>query len=354
MVNNNFSEKIQPIYEKLIGSDNPIEQIQAVYELGNLPSEDDTLEAIIRGLLVPDSDIKLAILDILMQPDFFGVAIVQPVIDLLEDEDMEIRKQAVEILGMTKDGRAVPPLISSLKDPEPDVRFCSMAALANVGDINASSHIEECMDSENWQDRYYAIDAIGMIANPAAAGSFLKAFDDEHPKVRENAALSAGFYDRHPEVRSKLIELLDDDELEVQAAAAFILGDFKCKEAIPQLCDFLKSESEDLILIAIESLSKIKDPSTISALIGLLDHPAREISVATQEALDVFRNIVIIEPLVEALKNDVIVKYIEHRLRKFPEQPGKKKNPERSLSSLKLPMWLEMLLHEILINGQEN
>ncbi|UYP44909.1 hypothetical protein NEF87_001194 [Candidatus Lokiarchaeum ossiferum] len=354
MVNQTFSPKIQPIYEKLIGCDNPIEQIQAVYELGNLSSEEDALEAILRGLLLPDSDIKLAILDILMQPEFFGEAIVQPIIDLLGDEDMEVRKQAIEILGMTKDNRAVPPLISSLHDKEPDVRYCAMASLANIGDKNASSHLESCIDSDNWQDRYYAIDSIGMIANPAAAGSFLKAFNDENPKVRENAALSAGFYDRHPEVKAKLIELLDDEELEVQGAAAFMLGEYKCKDAVPQLCDFLKTDTEDLILIAIESLSKIRDPTSISALIGMLDHGAPEISIAAQEALDVFRNIVIIEPLVDALKHDVIVRYIEHRLRKFPEQPGKKKNPERSLSSLKLPMWLEMLLHEILINGQEN
>ena len=71
------------------------------------------------------------------------------------------------------------------------------------------------------------------------------------------------------------------------------------------------------------------------------------------EALDVFRNILIIEPLVESIKNDVVVKYLAHRLKKSFYKSGKKIKPERSLKKLKLPMWLEMLLNEVIIDENE-
>ncbi len=352
-INNNFSSKVQIVFEKLIGGDNPIEQIQAAYELGDLSDEEDALDALLMGLLVPDSDVKMTVLDILIHPEFFGEQIVQPVTDLFNDEDEDIRKKAAEVLGMTKDTSAIPSLIKSLEDSSPEVRFCSMASLANIGDLDSAVSLHKILDSDNWRDRYHVIDAIGMIANPKSSEAFLKAFEDKNAKVRENAALSAGFYDKDPLIKAKLLRMLDDEEISVQGAVAYTLGDFKCKEAIPHLLDFLKSEYEDLILVAIEALAKIKDPNSINALIEALEYPANEISLAAKEALDVYRNILIIEPLVDAVKNDVVVKYLAHRLKKSFFKSGKKIKPERSLKKLKLPMWLEMLLNEVIIDENE-
>ena len=82
-------------------------------------------------------------------------------------------------------------------------------------------------------------------------------------------------------------------------------------------------------------------------------HPAREVSVAAQETLDVFNNPDLIEPLVDAIKKDVIIEYIQHRMQKFPGPKGKKFNISRYIRGLQLPIWMESLLDEIIISYKE-
>jgi len=180
----------------------------------------------------------------------------------------------------------------------------------------------------------------------------LKALNDPHYKVRENAVLSIGHFNE-PQIVEKLLLLLEDETIEVQAAAAYILGDFKCKSAVIPLIDFCKSNSKDLVLISLESLSKIKDPESIPAIINVLYHPAREISVVAQETLDVFDNTDLIEPLVNAMKENMLIEYIQHRIQKFPGPKGRRFNIRRYIRGLQLPIWMESLLDEIIISYKE-
>ena len=85
----------------------------------------------------------------------------------------------------------------------------------------------------------------------------------------------------------------------------------------------------------------------------MLNHPEREISATAQETLDVFDNSDLIEPLVEAMKKDVIIEYIKHRIQKFPAPKGKRFNIRRYIRGLQLPIWMESLLDEIIISYKE-
>ena len=347
-----MDESVESLFEKLMGSDNPLEQIQVAYALSNHPSKKKALNSLIKALVIPDVDVKLTILDIFLQPDFFGEEIVLPVSNLLKDEDIEVKKHAAEILGGSKDKRLVASLINTLNDKNQEVRYSVMAALANIGDVSASIALESFMKSENWEDRFYAIDAIGMLADESSIPIFLEAFNDPNPKVKENAILSAGHYN-YPRIIEKLLSMLEDDAIEVGAAAAYMLGDFKCKSAVKPLIDLCKSNFKDLVWISLESLSKIKDPESIPAIISVLNHPAREVSVVAQETLDVFDNNDLIEPLIDAMKKDVIIEYLRHRMQKFPGPKGKRFNIRRYIRGLQLPIWLESLLDEIIISYKE-
>ncbi|MHA1561642.1 MAG: HEAT repeat domain-containing protein [Promethearchaeota archaeon] len=141
-----MAETVEILFEKLMGSDNPLEQIQAAYALSNHPSKKMALNSLIKGLVIPDADVKLTILDILLQPDFFGEEIVLPISNLLKDEDSEVKKHAAEILGTTKDKRIVASLINTLNDENSEVRHTVMAALANIGDISALSALESIIN----------------------------------------------------------------------------------------------------------------------------------------------------------------------------------------------------------------
>ena len=71
--------------------------------------------------------------------------------------------------------------------------------------------IEPFLSSTIWEDRFHAVDAIGMLANIDSVPALLKIFDDPHQKVRENAALPVR-PKNNSRKRQKLLKLLDDDK----------------------------------------------------------------------------------------------------------------------------------------------
>jgi HEAT repeat protein len=343
-----FSPSIQKIFQKLVGSSDPLEQIQAAYKLSQSDNKEEALEALKRGLILEDPDLKLAILDIFLQPEFLDGEIIEPLKNLLKDNSSEVRMQAAEMLGTLKDEVAIDSLVANLNDEDPQVRYTIMAALASIGNPSIAKDIEPFLQSKIWQDRFNAVDAIGMLANLDSIHVLIGALNDPHPNVRENAAIHVGHFNFSP-IQETLLILLDDDVLAVQAAATYTLGEFAYKDACLPLLDFLKSDSHDLILVTIEALSKIQDERSIPGLVEMLYHNTKAISLAAQEALDVFPNMSLLEPLINALKEDVILRYIEHRLKIYPEEKNGQKRTKTLLMKHQVPMWLEMLLYEVLI-----
>ena len=361
-----YSPVIQPIYDRLTQDNDPLAQIQAAYELGNFQNTSETsnaLKALLQGLSVADQDVRLTILDVLMGPDFFGPQIVDRLIEILEvDKDLEVRKQTVEMLGSIKDKRAVKPLIQRLDDEAPEIRHCAMASLANTGDHEALPFITTKLSSDDWEDRFFAVDAVGMFGNEKSIPGLVNILGDPHPRVRENAAISVGHFNV-PAIREKLIQLISEgEELEeggvkkeegVIGAAIYTLGEFKCKEAVMPIINFLRQEkdSAELVLVSIEALAKIKDPQSIPVLVEQLDSPFPEIYLAVRDALDGFRNLVMLEPLMNAIKQTKIVQYITHRLGKFPNSPPISSLDQKNginLSNLQLPAWIELFIKDLL------
>ncbi len=60
----------------------------------------------------------------------------------LKSEDWRIRRQAVRLLGMLKDGAALPWIDSALRDPIPRVRRAAARALAVHGTTEALCYLE--------------------------------------------------------------------------------------------------------------------------------------------------------------------------------------------------------------------
>jgi HEAT repeat protein len=336
--------QIQKLFEQLINSENPLLAIQAVYSLGELGS-DGALDALLKGLVLPDSEVKLIILDTLSKAEFFNEKIVGPVSALLSDEDTEVILQAIELLGTSKSKDAVPSLINLLNDEMAEICYKSMEALAAIGDLDAVKPLERFLESKKWEDRYYAVDALGMLGDPNSVEKIAETLQDSNPKVREMAALSVGLYNS-PLIIDKLMRLLNDSKPEVQAAAIYTLGEMRVQAAVPTMLILLDTDLIDIILVIIEALTKIRDPTSIPALIDLLDFPALDVVKTAQQALDVFESAHLIEPFIHAILYDEKVLYLLHRL----DQVSIDK-----IQSMKLPTWAETFLNELkLIEKEKN
>jgi HEAT repeat protein len=119
----------------------------------------------------------------------------------------------------------------------------------------------------------------------------------------------------------------------------------KCRESIPSLMEMLESDIGDLVIVASEALSKVRDPIVIPALILLLDSLDPQISIAANQALDFFTDEDIMDPFIDALIGDKMVQYLIRRL----DRLGNKEKAQESIKKLNLPVWMEMFLHELLV-----
>jgi HEAT repeat protein len=337
---NTLEPALQDLFRQLMNDHDPIQQLSAVYELGQLKSP-ESCAILSKGLYVSGSEVKLAILDELMA--YFDPNIGSHTIALLEDPDPEVRAAAAELLGTMKEERAVDALILALNDKNKEVRHNAITALAMIGNAQCIPELKKLAFSPHWDDRFEVADALGMMGNTEAIDILIHLMHDKHQKVRENTALSVVVFD-DDRIKRALIAQLGDHAIEVKAAAAYTLGEMRCKEAVPALISFLEDKSGDLVIIACEALSKIRDPRAIVEFVYLLNSIDPQIQIAARQALDFFDDQDIIDPFIDAMIEDGKVQYLMHRMANL----GEKGTPE-SIKKLKLPVWMEMFLNELLI-----
>ena len=58
----------------------------------------------------------------------------------LKNKDLQVRRDAADVLGKLEDTRAVEPLIAALKDGDERVRGAVARALGWIGDARAADH----------------------------------------------------------------------------------------------------------------------------------------------------------------------------------------------------------------------
>ena len=58
---------------------------------------------------------------------------VEPLINLLKNENKKVRRAAVRSLGKIPSEKAIEPLIEALKDEDDEVRLLAIEALENIG-----------------------------------------------------------------------------------------------------------------------------------------------------------------------------------------------------------------------------
>ena len=81
---------------------------------------------------------------------------------------------------------------------------------------------------------------------------------------------------------SKVLDELKSDDNEVVREAAFLAGELKCEDAVPQLADLLKSSHLGLQEAADHALRRIGGKGAVQAVVPLLrsdDAPVRNLSM---------------------------------------------------------------------------
>ena len=163
---------------------------------------------------------------------------------------------------------AAPRLVALMGDPEPRLRAAAATALGQVAGIadapwpaRAAHALERALGDAEHEVREAAVEAIGALPRPlaqAAAVGVTGRLDDDHPTVRQKAAVVLA---RLGEARAviPLVGRLSDGSREVRMAALEALGELGDARAAPAMIRLLGDSAEEVREQAIQSLGRLKD-----------------------------------------------------------------------------------------------
>jgi len=154
-----------------------------------------------------------------------GAQAVEPLIELLKDNEGAVRKYAAVLLGKIGDSRAIEPLGMALYDLHHDVGKVAAESLVNFG-VNSFEILVEALDHPEMWIRIHSVDVLA--------------------KVKE------------PRVGAVLLEMLKDPEREVKKHVIEAMGELKDKRTMPALQEIMASRGDrELHALAKNALAKI-------------------------------------------------------------------------------------------------
>jgi HEAT repeat protein len=143
--------------------------------------------------------------------------------------------------------------------------------------------------------------ALGALRDPERTPALLAAFEDPVPAVRDYAIRLAA---RHLEPQL-LGTLVADGENAARRNGALAALEAQGPYAVPYLCDLLTDADAELVMFALQVLTRIGDPAATAAIAPLVRHPDLNVAQAAIEALGRFRTADAAPALVARLQGDL-------------------------------------------------
>lgn len=144
-----LSPRIEDQLRAMLRDNAPLVQAAAAHALTRSDSA-ETLNALVEALASPLTSSEV-IEDVQQAIEQYGEVAVEPVLDLMRDDDPIVRFYASETLGRLGEAKAVPSLLDALDDPDTGVRAFAAGALGEIGDRRALEGLEATSnDADEW------------------------------------------------------------------------------------------------------------------------------------------------------------------------------------------------------------
>ena len=201
-----------------------------------------------------------------------GVYLIKPLIGFMRsDAAARVRAAAASALGrfvfLTETKRIAPEygddihtaLLAVIRNTgeDPLVRRRAIESIAYVGDETVRDIIASAYANDDALMRASAIFAMGRSADPYWRRTIAQELYSQDPQIRFEAARAAGELEYKAAV-PRLIELLEDADREVQNAAITSLGQIGGKEAREALEDVIESDDEVARELAQDALDELE------------------------------------------------------------------------------------------------
>ena len=200
---------------------------------------------------------------------------------LLEHEDHDLRRAAVEALGAIADPGAAPALIALLDDRDGDTRFAAARALARAASTTGVATLVERIVTPGPFDRHAAINAMGgalrrLLADgrlpgdlAASARQLLTALANGPDETLAARAIDALGQWGARENAATLVALLERGRGAQRRAAALALASIATDDARAALARALDDDDPELVAAAAAAYGEGARPGDAAALFGV-------------------------------------------------------------------------------------
>lgn len=196
--------------------------------------------------------------------------------ELLKHKEKSIRALVAAALAEAADPSTVDPLIKLLNDEDLEVVRQAAAGLGRTGDPRAAQPLFEILKSKPGM-RQSVLDAIGRSTSAPDMAKLIGATTS----VDLKRSLVTMLRDSHdPRVADTFAQLVNDEDADIKETSARALAELGDARALPALLELIKSEDRTTALDALDALALVAKPQVADALIPMLkDNPGRKASL---------------------------------------------------------------------------
>ena len=179
-----------------------------------------------------------------------GQQAVKQFIYTLKEDDIEVKRFAISVLGKIKVNRAVDPLIELLKDKDIEIRRLAVIALGNIKDKKAEEHLINALKDKDSKVRNNAANALDLFG--WRSDNSIEIFQYLYAKEDWNKLKKLGNLAIDP-----LIAMLKDTKMRSKASQALKqIGE----QVIEPLMTLMNTESENVKDVVMKILASIDSP----------------------------------------------------------------------------------------------
>lgn len=217
----------------------------------------------------------------------------------LQSGDVELEREAAFAAGAAQVEEAVPLLAKLVQSQNLGVQEAADRALRQIGGPSVVRAVAPLLRSDDPPARNIAMDVMREVGHQDFA-TLVELLHDQDPDMRIFASDILGSTDTLQAVSPLCDALLKDPEVNVRYQAAVSLGALGKPEAATCLNKAL-ADDEWVQFAVIESLAKIRDESSVSALVGALGKSTDLVASMIVDALGEIGNIKAVSMLIKRL-----------------------------------------------------
>jgi HEAT repeat protein len=262
---NHGSTDVVGIHNGKLRDPNPNNRLYAIYALGKI-SDPQMVRPLIEVL--DSEEIGWLAAKVLVN---IGQPALQPLLESLFSENLNVRLYATYALGEIRDPKAARGLLRMLQDPDPLVLDTAAEALIAVGERSVIPAVAQLLGSSRPRVRRRALDVLGELGDPSLAETISSLIGDPDREVVKSAITALGKVQAVTscQLATRLLSLPGEDLQDSLRVAFLSMGE----PAVICLTGVLESASGEPLTRAIYLLGKLKATGTVDAIIQRLHDP---------------------------------------------------------------------------------